>query len=140
MEPTMATDLQLRVEITEVPVLKSPGDDVLHAWLAGRNANTAKTYAFALEDFARYVRAASPGAAVDGLLAMGRGNANRVVIGFKAHLVDRQLATGTIASRIGALRSMVNCARKIGRVEWMLDVESPRVEKYRDTTGPGHEG
>ena len=35
---------------------------------------------------------------------------------------------------------MVNLARQLGRVEWSLDVESPKVTKYRDTSGPGLDG
>ena len=55
-------------------------------------------------------------------------------------MTDRKLATATIARRIASLRSMVKLARQIGRVEWTLDVESPKVTKYRDTTGPGLDG
>jgi integrase/recombinase XerC len=132
----MSDELAIRSEAS-VPKLSS---DVLDAFLSGRNDNTLEAYAFDLEDFARFVDAASPGSAVDGLLAMGHGHANRVVLGYRAHLTDRKLATATIARRIAALRSMVKLARQIGRVEWTLDVESPKVTKYRDTSGPGLEG
>jgi integrase/recombinase XerC len=133
----MANDLKLRAE-TSVPKLS--GNDVLDAFLSGRNRNTLEAYEFDLTDFARFVGAPSPGAAVEGLLALGHGGANRVVLGYRAHLTDRQLATATIARRIAALRSMVKLARQLGRVEWSLDVGSPKVTKYRDTSGPGLDG
>jgi integrase/recombinase XerC len=133
----MSDELAIR---SEASVPKLSESDVLDAFLSGRNANTLEAYAFDLDDFASFVMAASPGSAVDGLLAMGHGNANWVVLGYQAHLTDRKLATATIARRIVALRSMVKLARQIGRVEWTLDVESPRVVKYRDTSGPGLEG
>jgi integrase/recombinase XerC len=133
----MSDELAIR---SEVSVPRLSGSDVLDAFLSGRNTNTLEAYVFDLRDFAGFVGAASPAAAVDGLLAMGHGNANRVVLGYRAHLTDRKLATATIARRIAALRSMVKLARQIGRVEWSLDVESPKVTKYRDTSGPGLEG
>jgi integrase/recombinase XerC len=134
----MSGELAIR---TETSTLRLSGSDVLDAFLSGRNANTLEAYAFDLSDFARFVNAPSPSAAVDGLLAMGHGNANRVVLAYKADMMtDRKLATATVARRIASLRSMVKLARQIGRVEWTLDVESPKVTKYRDTTGPGLDG
>ncbi len=35
---------------------------------------------------------------------------------------------------------MVKLARQIGRVIWTLEVEGPRSQPYRDTTGPGLDG
>jgi integrase/recombinase XerC len=133
----MSDELAIR---SEASVLKLSGSDVLDAFLSGRNLNTLEAYEFDVQDFARFVGAASPAAAVDGLLAIGHGNANRVVLAYRAGMTDRKLATATIARRIAALRSMVKLARQIGRVEWALDVESPKVTKYRDTTGPGLDG
>jgi integrase/recombinase XerC len=134
----MGGELDIRSE-TSTPRLS--GSDVLDALLSGRTVNTLKAYAFDLSDFARYVGAASAPAAVDGLLAMGRGNANRVVLAYMADMrSERKLSTATVARRIYSLHSMVNTARKIGRVEWTLDVEPPTTIKYRDTTGPGLDG
>jgi integrase/recombinase XerC len=133
----MSDELAIR---SEASALKVSDSDVLDAFLSGRNANTIEAYKFDLQDFARFVGATSPGAAVDGLLAMGHGNANRVVLAYKADMMNRKLATATVARRLAAIRSMVKLARMLGRVEWTLDVESPKVKKYRDTTGPGLEG
>lgn len=134
----MGGELDIR---SETSTLRLSGSDVLDALLSGRTANTLKAYAFDLSDFARFVGAASAPAAVDGLLTMGRGNANRVVLAYMADMIaERKLATATVARRIYSLHSMVNMARKIGRVEWTLDVEPPRTTKYRDTTGPGLDG
>jgi integrase/recombinase XerC len=124
--------------MTLTPTLPTlTGSDVLDAWLAGRNAKTLAAYAADLGDFARFVGAASPEAAVDALLALGHGGANRVALAYKANLVERGLSTATVARRLATLRSMVKVARLIGRITWSLDVESPRVTAYRDTRGPG---
>ena len=58
---------------------------------------------------------------------------------FLASLVEQGLATATISRRISALRSMVRIARRIGRVNWTLELDVPRSVPYRDTRGPGHE-
>jgi integrase/recombinase XerC len=34
----------------------------------------------------------------------------------------------------------VRCAGRIGRVNWALDIKSPKSVQLRDTTGPGHDG
>jgi len=118
-----------------------PGcDDVVTAWLEGRNPKTLAAYAGDLEDFARFLGARNGEAAVELLLAGGAGQANRIGLGYKAHLTTRQLAAATIARRLAALRSMVKVARQIGRITWALDVEGPRAEPYRDTRGPGLDG
>ncbi len=114
--------------------------DILDAWLSGRNAQTIDAYRRDWLDFARFVGAGMPGDAVATLLAMGNGPANRVALAYKAHLTGRELASATIARRIAALRSLVKLARQLGRIEWSLDIQSPRLTKYRDTSGPGRDG
>ena len=130
------------------PLLDSAGStlalgsvqDILEAWLAGRNPRTLKAYRFDLADFARSSGAPSPAAAVDALLAGSAGLANRVALAYRADLLGRGLASATIARRLSALRSIVKLARQLGRVAWTIDVDSPRVEPYRDTAGPGRSG
>ena len=55
-------------------------------------------------------------------------------------MATRGLAPATIRRRLSALRSIVAFARTIGEIDWSLDVKSPRVIPYRDTSGPGAEG
>jgi integrase/recombinase XerC len=114
--------------------------DVIQAWLDGRSPRTLEAYVGDLEDFARFLNVADSAAAVEALLAAGHGAANRIALGYRAELQRRELATATIARRLAALRSMVKIARTIGRVSWALDIESPKIQSYRDTRGPGLEG
>jgi integrase/recombinase XerC len=115
-------------------------NDVLEAWLAGRNPNTLRGYAFDLQDFARFAKLKTVDAAVEMLLAAGAGQGNRIALAYRAHLLGRQLAPATIARRLAALRSLVKLGRQLGRITWTLDVEGPRTKAYRDTRGPGLEG
>jgi integrase/recombinase XerC len=129
------------------PLLRAPDRlpalarvDVLAAFLAGRNPRTLAAYSKDLADFARFVGAASSSAGVERLLGLSHGDANAVALGYRAHLAERGLKAATIARRLAALRSVVRLARTLGRIAWTLDVESPRAEPYRDTTGPGDAG
>jgi integrase/recombinase XerC len=117
-----------------------PSGDVLFAWLAGRKPDTLRAYARDLEHFARYLKAPSAAAAVELLLAGGSGQANAIVLGYRAAMAEQELATATIARRVAAVRSMVKTARLIGRITWTIDVEAPRIQPYRDTRGPGPDG
>jgi integrase/recombinase XerC len=110
--------------------------DVLEAWLSARNPNTVRGYHRDLAGFAAWLGAPSAEAAVEVFLSSGQASANRIALAWRSSLVERGLASATIARRLAALRSMVKVARMIGRVNWSLDVEGPRVEPRRDMRGP----
>lgn len=114
--------------------------DLLNAVLSGRNARTCRAYEADYRDFARYLGAPSPAAALESLIALDQGPANAVALGYRAHLVERGLAPATIARRLAALRSAVRLGRQLGRVGWTLQIEAPKVTPYRDTRGCGSEG
>jgi integrase/recombinase XerC len=126
----MSTELVPAVLDTASPSIPGTGG-IVAAFLAGRNPRTLRGYAADLADFARFINAASPSAAVELLISGQAGHANALALAYKADLIGRELA---------ALRSMVRVARQIDRVSWSLEVEVPRSEPYRDTTGPGRDG
>jgi integrase/recombinase XerC len=114
--------------------------DLYTAVLAGRNARTVRAYEADYRDFARFLGVPSPTVALEALVALGQGEAHAVALSYRAHLVGRGLAPATIRRRLVALRGAVKLARQLGRLGWSLEVEAPRTEAYRDTTGPGLEG
>jgi integrase/recombinase XerC len=114
--------------------------DLIKAFLSGRKETTLRAYDKDLRDFGRFVGAPSPSAAVELLLGLPHGEANAAVLAYRAHMTDRGLAAATVARRLAALRSLVKLARTLGRVTWEIDIQSPRVEPYRDVTGPGQDG
>jgi len=114
--------------------------DVVAAFLAGRSPETLRAYDADLRDYARFLGLTDPKTAVSALLAAGHGNANLMVLSYRAWLADRGMSTATQGRRLAALRSVVRLARSLGRVNWSLDVPSPKQEKYRDTRGPGTDG
>jgi integrase/recombinase XerC len=113
--------------------------DVVAAFLRAAKPSTHKARDGDLRDFARFV-GHEPRAAVEGLIGIGHGGANRVAHAYRLHLEDRRLSPATVARRLASLRAVVALARTWGAIEWELDVPAPKVEGYRDTRGPGDDG
>ena len=123
--------------ITGPAPLALPTFDLYTAVLSGRNARTIKAYQSDYEDFARFVGATSPAAALESLIILPHGIANAAALAYRAYMLERKLSPATVARRLSALKSAVKLARQLGRVSWTLDVEAPKVQTYRDTAGPG---
>jgi integrase/recombinase XerC len=135
-----AGELARRSLAGPAPAVATVGpEDVLGAFLAGRNPRTLKAYDGDLKDFARFL-GLSPRSAVVALLSAGHGPANAMALGYRVSLQGRGLSAATVARRLAALRSVVKLARQLGQVAWTLEVQSPRVQGYRDTRGPGDDG
>jgi integrase/recombinase XerC len=139
--PPMATELVLADRIApELPAIASP-QDVVAAWLSGRSPRTLRAYSFDLQDFARFIGAPTPIAAVELFMAAGPAAANRWALDYRNDMTDRRrLKSATIARRLAALRSLIKLGRQLGRINWSLDIQAPKVVPYRDTRGPGHLG
>ena len=55
---------------------------------------------------------------------------------YKAQMIRKGLKEATVNRRLAALKSLVVTGRKLGVCDFSLeDVESERVQKYRDTSG-----
>ena len=117
--------------------LAAATDDVIEAWLRGRNALTKRGYLSDLGQFAIWAKAPSDHAVVDSLLRQQPGDANRIVLAYRADMVEAGLSSSTINRRLAALRSMVKVGRLIGAVTWSLDVENVKSEAKGDMRGPG---
>ncbi len=121
------------------------GRRLVEAFGKGRCANTARVQAQGAADFALWLSGRTghaheaPGALGE-LLRAGQGVANLYAITYRADLLERGLAPGTVALRLSTLKSAVRLARTLGMVTWTLEVPSVRVQRYRDTAGPGVEG
>jgi integrase/recombinase XerC len=101
--------------------------------------NTKRTYATAIEDFFQRLTGlgTSPGQ-IREFLNLPEEQALGLVLQYKAQLQAAKLAPSTINTRLSALKSLVDHARKLKQCSWSLvDVKNVRVEKYRDTSGVG---
>jgi integrase/recombinase XerC len=69
-------------------------------------------------------------------LGLDRYQAMTLVLKYRRLLHDRGLAPSTINTRLAAIKSLVDYARKVGECHYDLtDVESVKVQTYRDTSG-----
>jgi len=110
------------------------------AFLAGRNERTLRAYRNDLEDFRSYLKAGDVDEAAQILLSRGHGEANALVLAYRADMVARKLQAATVNRRLAAVRSLVKLARTLGMVPWSLEVENLKALAYRDTRGPGRQG
>jgi integrase/recombinase XerC len=110
---------------------------ILEDFLRGRAPTTVAAYARGIAAFAEFAHAASPSDAARTLLAHGAGAANRLVLAYRAHLLDRGAAPATVNVRLSAVKSLVTFARTVGIVPWELSVRGVRSLPYRNVRGPG---
>jgi integrase/recombinase XerC len=113
---------------------------LLSAFMASLGPHTRDAYDRDYRDFARRMHLGSPKAAIARLLGFGSAAGNLIVLEYRNQLTAARLATATIARRLAALRSIVRMGRTLGRIEWTIEIRSPRLEQYRDTAGPGDQG
>ncbi len=116
------------------------GEDVWEEFLRLHvSPNTRRTYGAAIDDF--FGRLMGVNANPDGIqefLGLPEEQGLGVVLKYKALLLEAGLAPSTINTRLSALKSLVDHARKLKKCSFSLaDVKQVRVEKYRDTTGVG---
>ena len=110
------------------------------------NDNTRAAYKHDLERFRVWLAVADLRAATEWLLGYGSGDANKLALRWKNHmLADEEntktgklgLAPATINRRLTALRSLVGYFKVCGVIEWQLSVKNVKRKALRDTKGPG---
>lgn len=116
-----------------------PGERLVAAFFAGRNPRTVAAYREDLDVFRGFVGPPTLQDAAALLLGRPHGEANALVLAWKADMVERGLAAATINRRLAAVRSLVKLGRTLGLVPWALDVEGVDAQPYRNTRGPGVE-
>ena len=107
---------------------------------AARSPRTQSARVQDVTDLARFLGLAEPAAAAELVVSGTVGQANAFALGYSRHLRDRGLTPGTINRRLSTLRTLVRLARRLGLIDWALDVEGMRAQTYRDTAGPGTAG
>jgi integrase/recombinase XerC len=129
------------VPMTPAPVERTnKAAALVAAFLAGRNERTLRAYRNDLEDFRSYLKAGDVDEAARILLSRGHGEANALVLAYRADMVTRKLQAATVNRRLAAVRSLVKLARTLEMVPWSIEVENLKAQAYRDTRGPGRQG
>ncbi|AFY92690.1 tyrosine-type recombinase/integrase [Chamaesiphon minutus] len=99
--------------------------------------STRKQYVKAIENFCQfaYSGSATP-ETISEFLKLDRYAAIEMVLRYRRHSIDKNLAPSTINVRLAAIKSLVDMVRKLGKTTIDLgDIESIPAETYRDTRG-----
>src|SRR5256714_13843780 len=110
---------------------------LVECFLGRLKLSTRQAYAQDLADFAGFLGVDSSQAAALQLLAAGPGLANQLVHDYLVQLRQRGLASATINRRLSALRSLIRLARLFHLISWTLELPGEKLERQRDTRGPG---
>ena len=102
------------------------------SFLSGRNERTLKAYRQDVKDFHSFMGVGDVNEAARILLGGSHGEANALILEYKASLIDRGLQAATINRRLGTIRSLVKLARTIGMIPWALVVSKLKRESCRD--------
>jgi integrase/recombinase XerC len=109
----------------------SEGDQALiKMWLEPFAENTRDIYTASIEAFER-----SSCRSILDLLGEGQAVVRTEVLAFKNTMLKEEAAPATINVRLAALRSLVRHARRLGVVQWTLDVQGVRVDPV-EPSGP----
>jgi integrase/recombinase XerC len=91
-------------------------------------------------DLTRFLVCPDPSEACALFVAGGAPQANAIATAYTRSMLDKKLAPATINRRVSTLRRLVKLGRRFDVLSWGLEVDSQRVESFRDTTGPGRAG
>jgi integrase/recombinase XerC len=115
---------------------------ILDVWRAGKSPNTMRSYEQDLASFSRFLTESllpfSVEGALDYLFRQDSPNAHRIVLNFRASMLEANLAPATINRALATLRSVSKLGRMLGVVRggWYLEVPGVQSERRRDTRGP----
>ncbi len=125
-----------------IPALPTVGATDLYAALLAdaHKPTTRRARVQDAADLARFLGTADPSAACILLVSGGSPQANAIATAYVRSMLDRALSPATINRRISTLRRLVRLARRFAVVDWSIEVDTLRVESYRDTAGPGRAG
>lgn len=96
---------------------------------------THKAYLYSLEAFRKWAGYQDLPELAKSLCEMTGAEANLALLKYTKSLEGR--VPSTVNARTQGIRSLVKLARMLGLVSWSLEVQQVKVERYRDTRGPG---
>lgn len=136
--PSAIVPVVTPTDVATLELLQERIGDLVELWLRNVSPSSAKSYRQAMHHYAEFLGLDIPGAALS--LVRHYGQASVQAKAFRANMLERGLASGTINLRVWALRSFVRHCKEAGLVAWDLSIRGVRSTSYRDTRGPGREG
>jgi integrase/recombinase XerC len=113
-------------------------DDLIRDLLADkRSRNTRRAYEKDLGYFFEFLTKTKPTPeAVGQFLGLARADAIKLVLKYKAQLLEQGLKEATVNRRLAAIKSLTAYARKLDKCGFTLEeVKGERCRTYRDTSG-----
>jgi integrase/recombinase XerC len=128
------------VEITEPileprPLSRISGEVLVEAFVRGLTPQTRRLYTYSLNSFCRWAGCSDVGQLARQLCAMQPGEANLLARNYVISIEGKSPAT--VNAKLQGLRSLLQLAKTLGVITWTLEVPQLKVERYRDTRGPG---
>jgi integrase len=111
---------------------------VFESALARKSPETIRAYQRALKSLGKFMDLEDPSVTntVQKLISLQRIDADILLQSFIANMEKEGLSPNTISQRIAGIRFYVHQAKRVGWVEWEVEVEAPKIEKVKDTRGP----
>lgn len=114
--------------------------DLLSSFWGGRSPKTVRAYKGCLMRVATWAGLETLDELARKLLAGGHGHASLFVHDFKSWAAEQDWAPAYVNLHLAALSSLIEFAHTMGAINWFLKIKGLRVQKYRDTRGPGWGG
>jgi integrase/recombinase XerC len=115
--------------------------DLYAALLAdARKPTTRAGRRWDVADLDKFLGSPTEGGSCLALVSGGSGQANAIATAYLRSMLDKKLSAATINRRLSTLRVVIKLARKFELITWALEIDSLKVESFRDTRGPGRGG
>lgn len=120
-------------------------EDVFAHCVGGLSDNTKLSYRKDLQAFARWIGLDDHKESVGGVVAdyvvknLDRFKAKQTAVAWNEHMLSEKKASNTRARRLASFRAVVRAAESLGLIGWVCNVRGPKVQNYKDTTGPSLE-
>jgi len=107
---------------------------ILDTLCAVCSVNSAKSYKYDLRYYAEWCNTTDQ-SAIETLLS-DYSLAQRQIQQYKNHLIQSKRAPATINRRLSTIRKICHIAKQLGFIDWKLDIDSVKIQSYRNTLGP----
>lgn len=114
---------------------------VFESALARKSPETVRAYQRAVKALGKFMALEDPSVTntIQKLISLSRIDADILLQSFISDMEDDELSPNTISQRIAGIRFYVHQAKRVGWVDWEVEVEVPKIEKVKDTRGPTSE-
>lgn len=112
---------------------------ILERLFSDLKPNTLRAYQHAWDILADYLKLPSRVEAAAHITKLSAGEANGLAMEWVSDMRKENLKAATVSARLAALKGITKRLRIVGLVAWTIEVKGPKVNRYKDTTGPGKE-